>query len=102
MQRIMTHVANGLLHFGWAVAGQECTDGCVWPRFNGLARLMSGISNKLYGVPWSDGDFTDQDRRIWSIAVENPHLLGSVTGWIYNHLHRTACNLDRRYDGKLL
>ena len=102
MQRLMTHVANGLLHFGWAVTGQECADGCVWPRFNGLARLMAGISNKLYGMPWSDDDFTDQDRRIWWVAVENPHLLGRVTGWIYDRCHRAALYLDDKHNGQLI
>ena len=102
MEKVMVHVANGLLHFGWAVTGQGCNGDCPWPKFNWLATLMAGFSNKMYGMPWHDGDFTEEDKRIWWEAVESPHLLGRITEWIYAHLHDIACDLDRRYDNKLL
>tara|TARA_R110002012_G_scaffold106639_1_gene247892 strand:+ start:72 stop:374 length:303 start_codon:yes stop_codon:yes gene_type:complete len=100
MERLMTHVANGLLHFGWAVVGQQCADDCVWPRFNGMARLMAGISNKLYGLPWHENDWTDMDEARSDDAPM--HAMDRVGMWVHGKCQRAATYLNEKYNERLL
>ena len=102
MENIMSHIANGLIHFGWAMAAQECTDECVWPKFNWLARLMGGVCNRLHGLPWSLDDFTQEDVETWWNTVDNPNMLDRIGGWFYRTCHRSAFYLDDKYNGNLI
>jgi len=102
MESVMAHVANGLMHFGWALVGQRCTDHCVRPKFNRFALLVGRTSNRLYGLPWNGNDFTRSDMEILWEALDNPNLLQRIVNWMSDRLTNLATSLDQRYGGRLL
>jgi len=70
-QRWVVKLTSYIVHFGEALGGIECDSGCATARFNKLAFLINGISNRLNGLPWYDEDWTSDDEELFNKQCEN-------------------------------
>ena len=98
-RRRVIKLSSYIIHFGDAINGAECNQGCSTAVFNRLASAMNGISNKMYGVPWLDADWDDADSERWSIRFHNNYsLFDRTTGTIGRLVIRIGSWLNHKSD----
>ena len=102
-RRRMIRLSSYIIHFGDAVCGIDCSgvlhQGCSTGVFNRLAFVMNGISNRIYGVPFCDGDWTDEDRGRWDIEFHsNYSLFDKASGIIGRAVVRVGTWINHRFD----